>query len=211
MAEAPDRIKQDIAETRSELARDVDALADRTLPNRVARRRWDEVKAKARTVSDKVMGTPDGASHGVASTVGAIQGAATQVGQKAGDVASSVATSVREAPGAVVHGTQGNPIAAGVIAFGVGLLAASLIPATELERKVGQQIKDNAGDLVEQVREPLTESAEQIKEDAVASATVALDDIKQTAKDATQATKEQATSSIHEATEGTKHAVRDKL
>jgi hypothetical protein len=211
MAEAPDRIKQDIAETRSELARDVDALADRTLPNRVARRRWAEVKAKVRTVSDKVMGTPNGGGHAVGSTVGAIRGAATQVGEKAGDMASSVATSVREAPGVVAHGTQGNPIAAGVIAFGVGLLAASLIPRTELERRAGQQIKDNAGDLIDQVREPLTESAEQIKEDAVASATLALDDIKQTAKEAAQATKEQATSSIHEATEETKLGARDKM
>lgn len=210
MAEAPDRIKQDIAETRSELARDVDALADRTLPNRVARRGWTEAKAKVRTVTDKVMGTPNGGDGAVASTVGAIQGAATQVGEKAGDVASSVATSVRQTPGAVAHGTQGNPIAAGVIAFGVGLLAASLIPATELERRAGQQIRDNAGDLMDQVREPLTESAEQIKEDAVASATVALDDIKQTAKDAAQATKEQAAHSMHEATEETKQAVRDR-
>jgi hypothetical protein len=56
--------------------------------------------------------------------------------------------------------TQGNPVAAGVIAFGVGLLAASLILATGAEEKAGQQLKDNAGDLIEPVRQPLVESAQ---------------------------------------------------
>ena len=40
MAEGPDRIREDIETTRAELARNVDALADRTVPTRVARRRW---------------------------------------------------------------------------------------------------------------------------------------------------------------------------
>ena len=53
---------------------------------------------------------------------------ASQVGDKAGEKAHDVADSVRGAPQAVAQQTQGNPLAAGIIAFGVGMLAATLIP-----------------------------------------------------------------------------------
>jgi hypothetical protein len=110
----------------------------------------------------------------------------------------------------VVHGTQGNPIAAGMIAFGVGLLTASLIPATELERRAGQRIKDNADAMLEPIREPLTESAEQLKEDITGSATVALDEVKQTAKEAAQTAKDQAVSSTKDATKKAKEAAAQR-
>ena len=40
MAEEPDRLRQDIELTRASLSRDVDQLADKTSPRRVAQRRW---------------------------------------------------------------------------------------------------------------------------------------------------------------------------
>jgi len=221
MAQEPDRIREDIEATRSDLARDVDALADRTVPSRVARRRWSEVKEKVRTVSDTVMGTPgnggrkakdtlDSATDSVRSTArsaaDAVEQAATQTGEKASEIAGNVADTVRRAPAAVADRASGNPIAAGLIAFGVGLLAASLIPATELEKEAGQQLKQNAGDLLEPVREPLMESAQQMKESVSGSVSEAMQDIKETARDAAQATKEQATSSAREATEHTRQA-----
>ena len=39
MVEEPDRIRNDIDDTRSDLARRVDLLADKTVPTRVAKRR----------------------------------------------------------------------------------------------------------------------------------------------------------------------------
>jgi gas vesicle protein len=209
MAQEPDRIRQDIEATRAELTRNVDALADRTVPSRVINRRWTGMKDKARALSDKVMGTPNGgAKASVGNAVESIQDAASRAGDKAGEVISGAADTVRQAPAAVAHGTQGNPLAAGMIAFGVGLLTASLIPATEMEKRAGQRIKDNADTVLEPIREPLAESAEQIKEDMTGSATVALDEIKETAKDAAQTTKEQATSSAEDAVQKAKRATK---
>jgi len=180
MAEESDRIAQDIQVTRSNLVRDVDALADRTMPNRVVRRRWTQVK-------EKVMGTPryagstmhDGA-RSMASTVG---DTASRVGQKAEEIGGDIADAVREAPQAVAQRTQGNPIAVGLIAFGAGLLAASLVPATEFEQGVGQQLKDNASDMVEPIRQPLMESGQRLKEDLTETVGQAADEVKQTAKE----------------------------
>ena len=42
--------------------------------------------------------------------------------------------------------SEGNPLAAGLIAFGVGWLASSLIPATRREQQVASQVKEKAGE-----------------------------------------------------------------
>ena len=41
--------------------------------------------------------------------------------------------------------TQGNPLAAGVIAFGLGMLVSSLIPSAEKERDAVSRLQDNLG------------------------------------------------------------------
>jgi len=194
MAEEPDRIRNEIEATRSDLARNVDRLADRTVPTRVARRRWVGVKERARGVSEKVMG----ASRDAAGT-------ASDVAAGVADKASDVADSARQAPRAVVRQAQGNPIAAGLIAFGAGLLAASLLPATDLERRAGQTVQENAGDLVDKVREPLTESAQQVRQEVTGSA----QQVKETARDAAQTTTDEARASAQDAAYQTRQAARD--
>jgi len=217
MAEEPDRIRDEIADTRSDLARRVDLLADKTVPTRVAQRRWSAVK-------EKVMGTPtprhaayptrdtgstvDSVRGGAKSAAGSVQDKAAQVGDKLGEVAGDMTDSVKDAPGAVARQTQGNPIAAGVIAFGVGLLAASLIPTTEVEKRVGAQLKENTGDLVDQVREPLQESAQQLKSDLTGTVKEASERVKETAKDAAQTTTRETKASAQDAKEQTKDAAR---
>ncbi len=137
MAEEPDRLKQDIENTRASLTRDVDLLAEKTSPKKVAQRRWTSVK-------EKVMGSTDTrparrerrrghrAGQGlVRDGHGAGQGVAA--GDRPATRRSDAADAVRSAPRAVAQQTQGNPLAAGIIAFGVGMLAATLIPVTDAE------------------------------------------------------------------------------
>jgi gas vesicle protein len=220
MAEEPNRIRDEIESTRSDLARNVDLLADKTIPTRVAQRRWAGVKEKVRGVSDRVMGAPSSGSQtfrdsaGPAQTVRdtarsaaySVQSAASQTGDKASEVAGNVTDTVRQAPQAVTRKTQGNPVAAGVIAFGVGLLAASVIPATEAEKRAGAHLKDNAGDLIEPVRQPLSESAQQLKQDLSGSLRNATDQVKETARNAAQTTAEEAKSSAQDVKEQTSQA-----
>jgi hypothetical protein len=213
MVEEPDRIRDDIEATRASLSRDVDRLADRTIPTRVAQRRWTAVKERARGVSDRVMGTTGYETGSVRDTArsaaGAVQDAAQQAGARAGEAAGSVAETVREAPQMAARRTRGNPIAAGVIAFGAGLLAASLIPTTEAERRAGQQVRDNAGDLVDQVREPLAQSARELREDLSGSVRDAAGQVRDTATDAAKATADEAGRSARDAAEQTRAAARN--
>jgi ElaB/YqjD/DUF883 family membrane-anchored ribosome-binding protein len=125
------RIRTEIDATREELASDLDRLADRTNPKRIVNRRWESVKSKVEDVKDRVMG----ASHDVADTT------------------SQMSDTVRETPDMIARRTRGNPLAAGVIAFGAGLLVASLLAETDAERRLGQQVSDHAGELTEPLKE----------------------------------------------------------
>jgi uncharacterized protein YjbJ (UPF0337 family) len=198
MAEEPDRLKQDIENTRASLTRDVDLLADKTSPKRVAQRNWTSVK-------EKVMGSSGHARHAAADTASAVQDKASQVGDKASSAAHDVADTVKGAPQAVAQQTQGNPLAAGIIAFGVGMLAATLIPVTDAERRAGQQVKDNAGDLTDRVKD----AAGEVREDLSGSVQQAAGQVKETAQDAAQTTRQQAQSSAQDAKKQTKQAAQN--
>ena len=198
MVEEPDRLRQDIENTRASLTRDVDLLAEKTSPKKVAQRRWTSVK-------EKVMGSSDHARHAASDTASTVQDKASQVGDKASSAAHGVADSVRNAPQAVSQQAQGNPLAAGIIAFGVGMLAATLIPVTDAERRAGQQIKDNAGDLTDKVKDV----AGDMREDLTGTVQQAAAQVKETAQDAAQQTKQQAQSSAQDAKDQTKQAAQN--
>lgn len=208
MAEEPDRLKRDIENTRASLTRDVDLLAEKTSPKRVAQRRWASVK-------EKVMGTTDHAWQATGDTtssaLGTVQDKASHVGDKAshlGDVASGkahdAASAVRNAPQAIASQAQGNPLAAGIIAFGVGMLAATLIPVSDAERRVGQQIKDNSGELTDKVKD----LASEMKDDLSGTVQHAVDQVKETAQDAAHTTRDQAQSSAQDVKDQTQQAAR---
>jgi uncharacterized protein YjbJ (UPF0337 family) len=206
MAEEPDRLRQDIERTRASLTRDVDLLAEKTSPAKVAQRRWTAVK-------EKVMGTTEHARHAASDTTssaaGAVQGAAgtvqekaSQLGDAATDKAHAAADAVRSAPRAVAGQAQGNPLAAGIIAFGVGMLAATLIPVSDAERRAGQQLKENSGELTDRVKDMATD----LKDDLTGTVQDAAAQVKDTAQDAVQTTKQQAQSSTQDAAGRTKQA-----
>jgi len=206
MAQEPDRLRQDIENTRASLTRDVDMLAEKTSPTKVAQRRWTAVK-------EKVMGSSDNATSAVqdkASTAkDAVQDKASQLGDKAsdlsskaGDKAHDAAEAVKSAPAAITQQAQGNPLAAGIIAFGVGMLAATLIPVTDVEKRAGAQLKEQSGDLTDKVKDVAAE----MKDDLSGTVQQAVGEVKATAADAAQTTKDQAQSSAQDVKEQTQQA-----
>src|SRR3954471_19792610 len=107
MAEEPDRLRQDIEATRASLTRDVDLLAEKTSPTKVAQRRWTAVK-------EKVMGTSDQARHAASdatsSALGTVQDKTSSAMSSVQDKAHDTADAVRSAPRAVATQAQGNPV-----------------------------------------------------------------------------------------------------
>ena len=61
---------------------------------------------------------------------------------------------------------QGSPIAAGLIAFGAGLLVSSLLPASRVEQQAAEKIKDTAQPMVDGLTDTAKDMAENLKEPA---------------------------------------------
>jgi uncharacterized protein YjbJ (UPF0337 family) len=195
VAEEPDRLKHDIEKTRASLTRDVDLLAEKTSPRQVARRRWTAVK-------ERVMGTTEDTRYAAREQAHRISGKASDLSGTASEKASAAADKVREAPQAVARQTQGNPLAAGIIAFGVGMLTASLMPVTDAERRAGQQLKDHSGELTEKAKEVATE----LKDEVGGTVQQAAGQVRDTARDAAQTTKETAKSDAQDVRDQARHA-----
>ncbi|THA28683.1 DUF3618 domain-containing protein [Streptomyces sp. A1277] len=194
MGTSPEQVRADIDATRDRLAQNVDALADHTSPKRMVQRRTDRVRSAATGLRHRVMGA--------ASDTGSQAAERTrQVTQSAQESAGQVGDAVKEAPEKTMRQTQGNPLAAGLIAFGAGLLAASLLPESPAEQQAASRIADQAGEAIEPVKQAAVESAQHLKEDVTEAAKHASEQVKDTAADAASTTREEARSQATQVTE----------
>ncbi|GAA1038379.1 DUF3618 domain-containing protein [Virgisporangium ochraceum] len=207
MGSRPEELRTEIEQTREELAYDVDRLADRTVPTRVAGRKWEGAKSRVRSVTDRVMGARDSVAAGAkdkASSAGdTVKDAASTASDKVQDAASTAADTVRQTPDMVVRQTQGNPLAVGLIAFGIGLLTASLLPETEAEKRAGGAVAEHSGDLVEKAKETAREMADELGRNAREAADLVL----LTAREAAQTTADQAKESGRTTVDQTRQSV----
>ncbi|GHD49128.1 DUF3618 domain-containing protein [Mycetocola manganoxydans] len=162
MTNDPEAIRQDIEETRRNLGYDVDALADKVSPSSIASRQTEKVKGMARKVKDSVMGAAEDATSHVSDAASHVGEKVGHTGDKVGGKMSGLGSSSRNA----VDKAKGNPIAVGLIAFGVGLLAASLIPASDKEKELAQTAKEKAVPLVDDLKETAKGVAEDLKDPA---------------------------------------------
>lgn len=170
MSENPDAIRADIEATRARLGTNVDAVADKVTPSNIVQRQGDKVKDAVFGVKEKVMGTAEHATDRVHSGTGS-----------AGSHLSDAGSAIGDTPRQVRAKTQGNPLAAGLIAFGAGMLFSSLIPASEKEREAADALKTKAEPLTTE----LTEAAKDIAEGLKAPAQEAMENVKATAAAAT--------------------------
>lgn len=192
----PERIRREIEGTQRNLSTDVNALTEKVTPGRIVERRIGRVRTAVGNARDRVMGTA--ADH--ASTAGDKVGS---VASAAGDKVSSAADAVGEAPQSIRRGTQGNPLAAGLIAFGAGWLVSSLLPASEPERRLAGQATDLAREHVAPVAQ---HAAEQLKENLREPVQQAAESVKSEAADAASTVKDEAQSATGDVTERAQQA-----
>ena len=191
----PERIRREIEGTQRSLSTDVNALTEKVTPGRIVERRIGRMRSVLGNARDRVMGTA--ADH--ASTAGDKVGSVASTAQ---DKVSSAADAVSEAPESIKRGTQGNPLAAGLIAFGAGWLVSSLLPASEPERRLAGQATDlarehvapvaqhAAEELKENLREPVQQAAESVKAKAADAASTVKDEAQSATGDVTDRAQE---------------------
>lgn len=224
MGQSTDELRRDIENVRGDLTVTVDAIGDRLSPKQIVRRRTSRMRDGMTRIRETVMGTTtDGAtgtgqrmatgmshagdtlSSGMSSAGERVSDMASTASDKVSDAASTVAEQTREAPQEVRRATQGNPIAAGIIAFGSGLLLASLFPATEPERQAASAVQNR----LEPLKERATETGRELAGDLKQSAQGAVQEVKGTATDAAQDVAGQAKGAAGDVRDDAKSAARD--
>lgn len=171
--------EREIAQTRDSLSRDFDELTDKVSPRRVAQRRTEAARGKLVSVRDKMMGTASDAQQRATSATGSVGG--------------SVSDTAHQAVGTVQSRTEGNPIVAGAVAFGAGMLLASLLPASQKEAEAARHAVDTVKDsgLVDEAKAAGQEVASNLQDSAMSAA----EDLKSTVTDSAQHVKEEGQSS----------------
>ncbi|WP_435769744.1 DUF3618 domain-containing protein [Nocardioides sp. SYSU DS0651] len=180
-----ERMTSEIAGTRESLSRDVDALYDKVSPARVMERRKTAMRSRMSSFKDSVMGSAHSAGQ---SASGSMQGAA----DSAQGAADAVTGTAQQAMGTVKSQAQGSPLAAGLVAFGAGMVISALIPASEREAQAAQRITEAAKDspLMDEAKSMGQEVGQNLKE----SATQAAQEVKGTAQDSAQNVKDEGQS-----------------
>lgn len=161
------QIERDIERTRTELSDDVNALTYKVSPNRMVGERVDRVKGAVRNAKARVMGTSTDMRE--------------RTGATARSAAATMGETVKEAPERVRQRTEGSPLAAGLVAFGLGMIASALVSPTEAERELTGKLKERAGGRAEGLKEEMTHAAQQAKEHLREPAQQAVQQVKGTA------------------------------
>lgn len=165
MSNNPEDIRNDIEQTQSDLSRDVDVLAEKVDPAKAVERQKDRLRDRFRGVRESVMGSPDDGE----------EGALHQAGDRAQDLAQQAGDAVQDMPDQVASKTRGNPLAAGLIAFGAGWLAASLIPSSRVEQEAAGMVKEQAQPLVDEAKSAAQDAGEHLKPQAQEAAAAVKD------------------------------------
>jgi hypothetical protein len=209
MSTDPDQIRSEIDQTQRELSANVDALTEKLSPQRIVERRVQRSRLAMTNVKDKIMGSTSdayqtagsatsGVGEGVSARASAARDTAASAASSAADTAASAASSaadtVRSTPDAIRRRTTGNPLAAGLVAFGAGWLLSSLLPASEPEQQVATQVKDFATEQGRPVAQQLGQAGQEAAQELKESAQQRAESVRQTAADAASTVKGEAQS-----------------
>lgn len=203
MTSDPDQIRGNIEQTQLNLSADVDALTEKVSPPKIVGRRVQQTRSAVTNVKDRIMGSTTDYTSNVG---GSVSSSASSAKDTVAGAASSAADAVGSAPDLARQRTRGNPLAAGLIAFGAGWLVASLLPATETEQQVASQVKDVATDkgrpVIEQAKQAGQEAAQELKDSAQQRA----QSVKETAADAASTVRDEAQSQTSDVTDHAQQA-----
>jgi len=200
-----EQLTAEIEDTRQDLSRNLDALNDRVNPTRVLERQKQATRTKFRSVRDRVMGAapslPSRSSSGTSTyssgpSMGErASGAVGTVSSTASGAADTVTSTATGAVDTLQQKAEGNPLAAGLIAFGAGWLVSSLLPASQKEAQAASRLVDAAKEhgqpLVDEAKSVGQEIGQNLKE----AATDAAAEVKASAQDSAQTVKAEGQSS----------------
>jgi hypothetical protein len=149
----------------------IEAIGDRVSPGRVVERRVARMRRSASNLGTRVMGVPRAAA-------GTVRGGAGTAVSGTHEAAAGMAGAVGDAPERAKEVAGSNPLAAGAVAFGIGVLLGSLAPPSRSERQIAdavveplkQELATAGREVADAVSDELQGDVAEMKEHAVAAA-----------------------------------------
>jgi hypothetical protein len=175
VAQTTSELTRQIDEQRSTLGYHLDELGDKVSPRRMTERRKAAMQDRVTSIKERVMGTANAGT------------------ERASEIKDEAMHAAQQAPEAARRQFEGNPLAAGLLAFAAGLVVAALLPETEQEQKLARSVQPHlesaasevgavAQESAEALKPQAREAAEHVKQQAQQSAESAKEDAKQTAQ-----------------------------
>jgi ElaB/YqjD/DUF883 family membrane-anchored ribosome-binding protein len=159
-----------IEEQRAVLGYHLDELGDKVSPRRMAERRKAAMRDRVSSIKDRVMGT----AHDGTERAAELKDEALEAG--------------RRAPQAARQQVEGNPLAAGLLAFAAGLVVAAVLPETDRERDFARSVQPHLESAASEVGAVAQDSAEALKP----AAREAVEHVKQQAQQSGESVKDEA-------------------
>ena len=223
MSRNPDEIRRDIDQARGRLGATLEAIGDRVSPKlakerakekvtdrmeeikervspkRIVARRTARMRSGLRNVRESVMGAagdvePSRATDSVRGGAQQVRGGAQQVSRRVGRAAGTLSERASAAPEVVRSTAQGNPLLAGLVALGGGMILASALPPTEAEKQAAQRALEGLEPLKEQAVSTGRSMAGELQQSAQARA----ERVKKRASSGAQRVKSEAQSSAED-------------
>ena len=172
MAQRADELEADIVHTREDMATALDRVGDQMSPKQVVKGSTRRLTRWFQSARDGIMGTVS-------------------------DVEGRVAGQGQQVSGALAGQNEGNPLAAGIIAFGAGLLVGSVLRPTKVEQQGLSAIADKSDPAIAAAMQAAAELGHGVQKSTVEAAS----QVGEALKDAGQAIVDKAPASISEAAE----------
>ena len=190
MGATEDQLRRDAQLHREQMGDTLEAIGDRLSPERIVERRKEAVGQRLRSVKEAVMGSPDYDEHG--GNGDCLIGRAQSVASSAGGAVQTATEQVQQAPQAIAAQARGNPIAAGIVAFGIGALFATVLPKSQAE----QRLVDDARTQLQSAAQELKEVGRAVASDAKERSASAFEEVKAASTSAAESVQEQARGSV---------------
>jgi hypothetical protein len=181
-----DELRRDAQHQRERMGDTLEAIGDRLSPERIVERRKAAVGRRLRRAKETVMGSPDYDEFD--RTGNGLRGRAEGMASSASDALQSASQQVQQAPQAIAAQARGNPLAAGLVAFGVGALLATAFPKTRTE----QQLVQEARPQLDSAAEELKNVGRAVASDAKERTTSAAAEVKAAGESAAESVRDQA-------------------
>lgn len=195
-----DQLRAEAAAHRQSIATDLELMGDRVSPSRIAERRKARLRERVQGMRNSVFGTSERPrtsatytdyAYGSPASSPQWQSGSTDQSRSVGDRASGALDAVKEhTPDFLGEVTEGNPFGAAVIGFGIGMLAATVLPSSPDEQRAARKLQPRLEETAAALGKTGKEAVEHVKPEAQQ----AVADVKDSAKDSVEHVKSDAQS-----------------